>query len=131
MTTIPALLEDAAERFGGTAALVDGELRLSFAELRDRVREMAAALAGWGLAPGDRVGVWGPNIWQWAVAALGVHVAGGVVVPINTRFKGDETEYVLDRSGARLLSARPTSWAPTTWGCCGPPRAACQHRWRR
>ncbi len=103
MTTIPALVADAAARYGATEALVDGEVRMSFAELRDRVGEMAAALAAWGLAPGDRVGVWGPNWWEWAVAALGVHAAGGVVVPVNTRFKGDETAFLLDRSGARLL----------------------------
>ena len=103
MTTIPALVDDAADRFGAAEALVDGELRMSFAELRDRVGQMAAALGAWGLTPGDRVGVWGPNWWEWAVAALGVHTAGGVVVPVNTRFKGDETAFVLDRSGARLL----------------------------
>ena len=103
MTTIPALIDDAAARFGATEALVDGEVRMSFADLRDRVGEMAAALGAWGLSPGDRVGVWGPNWCEWAVAALGVHAAGGVVVPINTRFKGEEAAYVLDRSGARLL----------------------------
>ena len=103
MTTIGALVQDAAARFGDTEALVDGETRMSYAELRDRVGKMAAALTAWGLAPGDRVGLWGPNWWEWAVAALGVHAAGGVVVPVNTRFKGDETAFVLDRSGARLL----------------------------
>ena len=103
MTTIPSLVADAAARFGAAEALVDGEVRMSFAGLADRVGEMAATLGAWGLAPGDRVGVWGPNWWQWAVAALGVHAAGGVVVPINTRFKGDEAAFVLDRSGARLL----------------------------
>ena len=103
MTTIGALVEDAAGRFGASEALVDGGMRMSFSELQDRVVEMACALRTWGLAPGDRVGLWGPNWWEWAVAALGVHVAGGVVVPVNTRFKGDETAFVLDRSGARLL----------------------------
>ena len=103
MTTVPALVEDAAARFDGAEALVDGDVRMTFAELRDRVGQTAAALSGWGLAPGDRVGLWGPNWWEWAVAALGVHAAGGVVVPINTRFKGDEAAFVLDRSRARLL----------------------------
>ena len=103
MTTIGALVADAAARFGATEALVDAELRMSFTELRDRVDQMAAALGAWGLAPGDRVGIWGPNWWEWAVAALAVHTAGGVVVPVNTRFKGEETAFVLKRSGARLL----------------------------
>ncbi len=101
--TIPALVDDAAARFGDAEALVDGDLRMSFRELRDRVRTMSEALRAWGLAPGDRAAVWGQNIWEWAVAALGVHAAGGVVVPINTRFKGEETAYVLGRSRARIL----------------------------
>ena len=101
--TIPALVDDAAARFGDSEALVDGDLRISFVELRDRVSAMADALTAWGLAPGDRVAVWGHNIWEWVVAALGVHAAGGVVVPINTRFKGDETAYVLGASRARIL----------------------------
>ena len=101
--TIPALVEDAAARFGATEALVDGEERMTFVELRDRVRQVAAALGEWGLSCDDRVAVWGPNCWEWAVAALGVHTAGGVAVPINTRFKGDEAAFVIGRSGARLL----------------------------
>ena len=101
--TIPALVDDAAARFGDGEALVDGALRISFVELRDRVSAMSDALRAWGFAPGDRAAVWGHNIWEWAVAALGVHAAGGVVVPINTRFKGDETAYVLGASRARIL----------------------------
>ena len=56
-----------------------------------------------GIEPGDRVGIWAPNIWEWAVAALGVHMAGAVVVPVNTRFKGREAAYVLGASKARIL----------------------------
>ena len=101
--TIPALVDDAADRFGDAEALVDGGLRMSFMELRSRVTTMANALEAWGLSPGDRVAVWGHNTWEWAVAALGAHGAGGVVVPINTRFKGNETAYVLSASRARVL----------------------------
>ena len=56
-----------------------------------------------GIEKGVTVAVWAPNIWEWAVAALGVHVAGGVVVPVNTRWKGREAEYVLSNSAARML----------------------------
>ncbi len=101
--TIPALVEDAARRFASSEALVDGEMRMTFVELRNQVDTMAAALRQWGLRQGERVAVWGPNWWEWAVAALGIHTAGGVVVPVNTRFKGDEASYVLEKSSARLL----------------------------
>ncbi len=101
--TIPALVADAAVRFGAAEALVDGETRMTFAELDEKVATMARALRARGLRHGNRVGVWGPNSWEWAVAALGVHAAGCVVVPVNTRFKGDEAAHVLGRARARML----------------------------
>ncbi len=102
-STIPALIEDAANRFGDAEALVDGELRLSFVELRDRIAGSAAAAMASGVAPGDRVAVWAPNAWEWVVAALGVHTAGGVLVPVNTRWKGTEAAYLLEKTSARIL----------------------------
>jgi HIP---CoA ligase len=101
--TIPELIDDAAARFPDTEAMVDGDVRWNFAEFRDRIRLAARALMASGIEKGDTVAVWAPNIWEWAVAALGVHVAGGVVVPINTRWKGREAAYVLSNSGARML----------------------------
>jgi acyl-CoA synthetase (AMP-forming)/AMP-acid ligase II len=56
-----------------------------------------------GIAPGDRVAIWAPNIWEWVVALLGAQSAGAVVVPLNTRYKGHEAGDVLARSGARVL----------------------------
>ena len=47
--------------------------------------------------------VWAPNIWEWVVAGLGIHLAGGVLVPVNTRFKGREADYILQKSKARIL----------------------------
>ena len=44
-----------------------------------------------------------PNTWEWVIAALGVHVAGGVLVPINTRFKGKEASYVIAKANVSLL----------------------------
>ncbi len=101
--TIARLVRIAAERHGTRDAIVDGDTTLSFVELAARVRRAAGALIHAGVAPGDRVAIWGANSWQWEVAALGVHSVGAVVVPINTRFKGPEAAYVLAKSGARLL----------------------------
>ena len=101
--TICELVDDAAQRFSDLEALVDGNVRLSFPELRDRIRSSARALMASGIEPGDRVAVWAPNIWEWVVAGLGIHLAGGVLVPVNTRFKGREADYILKSSGARIL----------------------------
>ncbi|MSX77173.1 MAG: AMP-binding protein, partial [Actinobacteria bacterium] len=43
------------------------------------------------------------NSAEWIFAALGAQLVGGVLVPINTRFKGHEAAYVIERSGAKFL----------------------------
>jgi acyl-CoA synthetase (AMP-forming)/AMP-acid ligase II len=101
--TIPAMVRDGARRFGDADAVVDGARRISFAELAQSVANAARALIACGVAPGERVAVWAPNSLEWIVAALGVTTAGGVLVPVNTRFRGAEAAYILARSNARVL----------------------------
>ena len=103
--SIPGLVRRAARDFGEREAIVDddGALRLDFRDLEAvMVASTRAAIAA-GLAPGDRAAIWAPNIHQWIGAALGILGAGGVLVPINTRFKGAEAAYVLAKSRARIL----------------------------
>jgi acyl-CoA synthetase (AMP-forming)/AMP-acid ligase II len=101
--TIPAVLERAAQRFARREALVDDMARLTFQNLATEADRAARAFVAAGLAPGDRVAIWAPNIGRWAIAALGLYRAGGVVVPLNTRFKGAEAAYVIRTAGARML----------------------------
>jgi len=103
--TIPRLVRSAADRFGDQEAVVDGDVRLRFGGLAAAVDQASRAAMAAGVEHGDRVAVWAPNCWEWMVAALGVHGAGGVLVPINTRFKGREAGYIIERSGAKLLFA--------------------------
>ena len=102
-TTIPALLDRAAELFADAVAIEDGAVSLSFQQLRDHAHAAARALIGLGIQPGDRVAIWAPNMWEWPVAALGIHCAGAVLVPLNTRYKAPEARYILDKSSARAL----------------------------
>src|SRR2546423_1513370 len=101
--TLPGLWASAAERFGEAEALVDAPVRLSFKQLHGAVREAARAFIALGVEPGDRVAIWAPNIWEWVVALGGLHAAGAVLVPLNTRFKGQEAAYILQKSGAKVL----------------------------
>ncbi|WP_178854988.1 FadD3 family acyl-CoA ligase [Streptomyces acidiscabies] len=101
--SIPELVHWSAEKYGEAEAVVDGRVRISYRELGARVERAAAACAASGVRAGDRVGIWAPNSLEWIVAALGAVSAGGVLVPLNTRFKGGEAADVLRRSGARLL----------------------------
>ncbi len=100
--TIPAALARAAASWPTAEAVVDGEERLSFADLDAQTAAVARALVASGVRAGDRVSVWAPNGAAWVRVALGVYRAGAVLVPINSRFKGQEAARVLRTSGARL-----------------------------
>jgi len=101
--SIPGLVLAAAQRYAGREALVDGDVRLTFPQLADEMRRSTRAAIAAGIRPGDRASVWAPNMHEWILAAVGVLGAGGVLVPLNTRFKGAEAAYVLGKSGARML----------------------------
>ncbi|WP_067657423.1 FadD3 family acyl-CoA ligase [Nocardia harenae] len=101
--SIPQMVLSAADRFGHAEAVVDGERRWSFTELAERVRRAAGAFAAFGIDRGDRAAVWAPNSAEWIVAAFGLQAAGGVLVPVNTRFKAAEAQDVIRRSGAKAV----------------------------
>ncbi len=101
--TIPAMVRDAATRFGDRDAVVVDDRTVSAAQLSTMATDAARALIAAGVERGDRVAIWAPNSLEWIVAALGVTTAGAVLVPVNTRFRGSEAGYVLQRSGARVL----------------------------
>jgi acyl-CoA synthetase (AMP-forming)/AMP-acid ligase II len=101
--TIPRMVLSAADRFGAAEAIVDGRLRITFRELTDRIRVAAGAFAAAGVAKGDRVAIWAPNSAEWIIAAFGLLTAGGVLVPVNTRFKAEEAADIIRRSGAKLV----------------------------
>jgi HIP---CoA ligase len=101
--TIPEMVLSAADRFGDAEAVVDGPLRLTFTELVERIRCAAGAFADLGVGKGDRVAIWAPNSAEWIIAAFGLLTAGGVLVPVNTRFKTDEAGDIIVRSGAEAV----------------------------
>ncbi len=103
LRTIPAVLERAAARFGEREGLVDGDRRLTFADLAAAADDAARAYVASGIEPGDRIAIWAPNMGDWVVAALGALRAGAVVATVNSRFKGGEAAHVLNTAGARLL----------------------------
>lgn len=96
-------LHDAARSYGAAPAIVDGALRLDWAELLVAVQEVARALIARGVRSGDRVAMWAPNTHHWVVAALAAHYAGAAVVPLNTRYVADEAADVLRRVDAKAL----------------------------
>ena len=84
-------------------AVVDGERRWTYAELRERVNRAASALRGRGIECHDRVGALCPNVPALLELHHAVPAAGGVLVAINVRLSPDEIRYILEHSGTRML----------------------------
>jgi len=101
--TLPRMVAAAVARYGSRLAIEDGDVRLSFEELAAQGMRAARAFLAAGVAHGDRVAIWAPNVAEWVIAAIGAQTIGAVVVPISTRNKGAETAYVLGKSRARML----------------------------
>ena len=101
--TLPGMLAEVASRFADRAAIVENGKSISYAQLQQLSRQAARALMTLGVQAGDRVALWAPNVSEWIVAACGVHAAGGVLVPLNTRMKGAEAADILDRSRTKVL----------------------------
>ena len=101
--TLPHVALSAAALHADRTAVVEAERTISFSELAREMTQAAAAFVRLGLRRGDRVAIWAHNGIDWVVACLGAQAAGGIVVPLNTRFKAGEARDVLERSGARYL----------------------------
>ena len=84
-------------------AIIDGERRFTFRELRGRCEALAGALCGLGLVKGDRVAILAANSHVYVETYVAVPAAGFVVVPLNTRHAEPELCYALEDSGARVL----------------------------
>jgi fatty-acyl-CoA synthase len=104
---LAALLDGWAAATPAAPALIYEDRALCFAELAAESRRVAGGLAALGVAPGDRVAVWLPNVPAWLVLLTACARLGVVVVALNTRFRSAEIGDILGRSGARLLVMWP------------------------
>jgi fatty-acyl-CoA synthase len=78
-------------------------VRWTYAELKRRVDRLAAGLVALGLGPGDRVGIWSPNNWQWVVTQFATAKAGLILVNINPAYRLGELDYALKKVGCSAL----------------------------
>lgn len=105
--SIPELIQFAAQAHAGRTAIEENGLCTDYRELPHLALGVTRSLMALGIRKGDRVAIWAPNGRDWIIAALGIHCAGAVMVPINTRMKGNEAADILHRSGTRLLFVQP------------------------
>ncbi|MFC9930364.1 long-chain fatty acid--CoA ligase [Streptomyces sp. NPDC127190] len=105
--SVAAILAENARRRPDKTALVEGDLRLTFAEAWRRALARAGALTALGVRPGDRVALMAPNTAEFPLAYYAIAAAGGVVVPVHLLLSVGEVEHVLRDSGAGLLLVHP------------------------
>jgi len=106
-TTTDVLRETALRFPRGEALVVRQEgVRLTWGELAAEVERTARGLAGLGLVPGDRVGVWASNCVEWILLHLACAHAGLVLVNVNPAYRSHELRFVLAKSRIRAIFLR-------------------------
>ncbi|NKQ56141.1 acyl--CoA ligase [Amycolatopsis sp. K13G38] len=101
--TVGEILDRAADRRPEGLALLIGDRRLTYHELRREAEDLAAGLLAAGVRPGDRVCLFAPNIAESYVALFATAKAGAVFVPVNPRLTERELRQVLIASEATTL----------------------------
>ncbi len=111
--TEPALLEDTIGDLLVRAAATwpDGEalvcahqsVRWTWPQLLEKADQLAAGFTRLGLAPGDRLGVWGPNSADWAWTQFAAARAGLILTNLNPAYRATELEYALNKAGVKAI----------------------------
>lgn len=107
--SLPEFVLARASELGSHPALIDGATgrTVTYAELAEGVRRVAAGLAARGLRKGDVFAILAPNVPEWLLACYGAMAAGGAVTGINPLFTSDEVATQLTDAGARFLLTVP------------------------
>jgi fatty-acyl-CoA synthase len=105
--TIGACFDRVAAQYADNTALVvrHQDIRWSYGELRRQVDRLAAGLIALGLEPGDRLGIWGPNSYEWVIAQFAAAKTGAILVNVNPAYRLFELEFVLNRVGCKAIIA--------------------------
>ncbi|MCA1644825.1 MAG: AMP-binding protein [Chloroflexi bacterium] len=101
--SISTALARAVAQYGDREALVFRDARLTYRDLQRRADDVARGFLAVGIGPGDKVAIWMAGHAEWAYLYFGLLEIGAVLVPVNTRYKANELEYVLRKSEARAL----------------------------
>jgi fatty-acyl-CoA synthase len=103
--TIGDNLRATVARHGDSEALVvcSQDYRATYRQLWDATTDAARALLALGVAPGERVGIWATNRFEWVVIQYATARIGAILVNVNPAYQTNELEYVLRQSGLSVL----------------------------
>jgi len=120
--TLSAFLEEAATRHPHRPAVVFEDQRIDYAELNELANRFASGLLARGLQPGDRVGIYMTNYPEWVIAFFGIARMGGMIVPMNSRYRGHELAYIMNNCqgsglviGSKFLKSDFVSIVESVW----------------
>ncbi len=122
-TTIPDWLAHRSEVLPDHEALSDGDLRLTYSELNQRVLALAGALEEAGVAPGDRVAVLAQNSIELVEAIHAIPRVGAILVPLNVRLTTGELATQMRDAGVRLLLCERSTEAAAQAAAAAAPVA--------
>jgi fatty-acyl-CoA synthase len=107
--TIGQYFDEACARHADREALVvrHQDVRLTYAQLREKVDALACGLARLGLQRGERIGIWSPNTLEWTLTQFATAKLGLILVNINPAYRRSELEYALNKVGCRALILAP------------------------
>jgi fatty-acyl-CoA synthase len=104
---VPLLVDDflrrAVQCYADKTAIVDGDIRLSYADLGERVNRFSRVLLDLGVERGDRVCILSPNSHFFLESFYATSQIGAILVPLNYRLAGAEHEYILNHAGVRTV----------------------------
>jgi acyl-CoA synthetase (AMP-forming)/AMP-acid ligase II len=101
--TAAQLFERSALLWPGNDAVIFPDRRCTYAELRENAHRRARGLAALGVGPGDHVGLLMPNCMEFVELVWGIALLGAVLVPLNTRYKARELQYVAENADISVL----------------------------
>ena len=104
------LLNEAVERWGSREALFHEGKRWSFIDLETEIDAVARGFIALGIQPGDHVALWMPNRPEWIFAFFALSKIGAVTIPVNTRFRSVDLEYVARQSDTSITVALSFSY---------------------
>ncbi|MBG9387354.1 acyl-CoA synthetase [Caenimonas aquaedulcis] len=102
-----SFIERTAEVYPERLAVVHGDLRRNWAQVYDRCRRLASALARRGVGKGDTVAVMLPNTPPMVEAHFGIPMAGAVLNALNTRLDAETIAFMLDHGEAKVVIVDP------------------------
>jgi acyl-CoA synthetase (AMP-forming)/AMP-acid ligase II len=108
--SVVQLLEATVKKYPEKEGFIDEERRLNYKEFNDIANRIASGLQRYGVKRGDRVAILLGTQLEFPLAFFGAMKIGAVVVPLNTRFKGEELAYEINHSESKILVVDEEYW---------------------